>query len=443
MSDKSDLPFNVTGGVDSVVKRRKRSVPPPPKRVGSSGGEGEVSSESVSSGDSEVPLSALRRRSRGRGQAPVRRLPSLEDESLVGSREGVRSSGVVAEDEVVEGSRKRVSGKVVRASDSSSRGSGEVVSLSPESAEQLERFGDEVEVVEPESWEVEDEKPKKKKKDGFRLTPRDVRVIDFLGRYRYATKVQAARLTGTSEAAINARMIRMGHAGFLRKESVANGKGVWTPTREGMGVADLDFAPLGAGRISVVTMAHTLGLANLGVEVEVGNGAELFDFPLDSERVVTERMISSSQLRMRKAREVREADDWVGTWEPDDLLLRDAEYDPSGDSPELVPGNEALFVVTSSLYGKEHVPDMVIPMRRGEDGFSRNVAVELELSPKHHSEWKRILMTYMESDVFGSVVYFTHKKTIANALLGIADGIGMKNLIMRKYVPTSEHLIWG
>lgn len=460
---KRDLPFNRVGGVAAA---RKDRVPPLPGRRRSSGrvppapGGKSVSERRVLPGvedsvdsmdpvveesgverESVVPVPAKARRRRvkpggvvrvseekvpvrraGQSEVPVRRVEDSEEES----GDGLKRIDSLS---VVPGTAVSVEGDSVVVEDSE----GSVV---------VEDFG-EVDYVP--GWGDEVEEKPREKKSGFRLTPRDIVVIDFFGRYRYGTKVQAARLVGTSEGAINARMLRMGQAGFLRKENVANGKGVWTPTREGLGVADLDFAPIGAGKISLVTMAHTLGLANLGVEVEIGNGEELFGFELDSERVVTERLIASSQQRMKKAREARESDDWVGSWELDDLLLRDEEYDPRGDSPENVPGNESLYVLSSDLYKKDHVPDMVIPMVRGDDGFARNIAVELELSPKHHSEWKRILLTYMESDVFGRVVYFTHKKSIANALLGIADGIGMSRdkIDVRRYTPTSEHLIWG
>lgn len=285
-----------------------------------------------------------------------------------------------------------------------------------------------------------------RQRPNFRLTERDLVILDFLARYRYGTKVQVARLVGTSEGAINGRMIKMGHADLLRKEHVSNGKGVWTPTREGLAVVDSDFSPLGAGKISLVTMAHTLGLANIGVEVETGNGFEALGVELDSRRVVTERVIRGSMDRMKKARELRESDDWVGGFDPDDIILRDEEFDPLGNCPEIVPGNEGLYVLRGGdLNGKDHIPDMVIPIPRDAQGFPRALAVELELSPKPQREWQRILLSYVEDQTFGKVVYFTHKKSILNGLMSVARGVGLTpdKFEVRKYTPTTEHLVWG
>lgn len=276
----------------------------------------------------------------------------------------------------------------------------------------------------------------------FRITERDLTLINFFARYRYGTKEQAADLVDTTTGAINGRILKMGHAGFLRKENVANGKGVWTPTTLGLGVIDSDFKALGSNSISLVTMAHTLGLGNIGLEVEIGNASELLGMPVDTTRTITEREISSSYNHIKKTRETRESMAEFEFVSDEGIILDDPEYNPDGRSPEMVPGNEGLFVIEDEKF---HVPDMVIPLPRDEDGFPRSIGIELELNTKPDREWTRILMSYRESTTFGKVIYFTHKKPIMTRLVSIAKGLGLNEdqFDIRKYTPKTAQLILG
>lgn len=414
----------------------------PPVAVESSSVEG--SDSSSAGGDDESvdsvpgPLSMPGSAARGRRARRAGRVVSVGDTGDRG-RHGVPPVAVESADEDGELSSSE--------GESSSVGEGSV-SVESSAGRRVGGFSEWSAHAGEEDEEDEPVVPVRGKKgDGFRLMPRDVELLKFFARYRYGTKEQGARLVGTSPGAVNNRILRIGHAGFLRKEMVSNGKGVWTPTREGLRVAGFDFRVLGKGQISLVTMAHTLGLGNLGVEVEVGEGDVLFGEELGTTRVITEREVRGSQERMKKEQELRESDEWVGDFVPSDFLVVDEEVDPAGLSPEIVPGNEGLFVLegSSDIGAKEHVPDMVIPRPRDAQGFPRSLAVELELTPKSQKEWTRILLTYMEQQIFEKVVYFTHKPAIVKNLRVVARGIGMSEdkLEIRKYVPFHDNLIWG
>lgn len=280
------------------------------------------------------------------------------------------------------------------------------------------------------------------KQRSFRITERDLTIIQFFARYRYGTKEQAADLVDTSSNAINGRILKMGHSGFLRKENVANGKGVWTPTTLGLGVIDSEFKPLNSNNISLVTMSHTLGLGNIGIEIETGNVAKLLNMDVDTTRTITEREISSSFNYIRKSREIRENMEEFEYVSDEGIILEDEEYNVDGRSPELVPGNEGLFVINDDKY---HVPDMVIPLPRDESGFPQSIGIELELNTKPDKEWTRILVSYRESMLFGKVVYFTHKKAIMSRIVSIAKGLGLNEsqFDVRKYTPKTDQLILG
>lgn len=280
------------------------------------------------------------------------------------------------------------------------------------------------------------------KQRSFRITDRDLTLIKFFARYRYGTKEQAADLVNTTTNAINGRILKMGHAGFLRKENVANGKGVWTPTTLGLGVIESDFKALNSNNISLVTMSHTLGLGNIGLEVETGNASALLGMNIDTTRTITEREISSSFNHIRKSREIRENMAEFEYVTDEGIILEDEDYNMDGRSPELVPGNEGLFVINDEKY---HIPDMVIPLPRDPDGFPRSIGIELELNTKPDKEWTRILVSYRESTIFGKVVYFTHKKPIMSRIVSIAKGLGLTEdqFDVRKYTPKTDQLILG
>lgn len=276
----------------------------------------------------------------------------------------------------------------------------------------------------------------------LKLTERDLLMLDFLARYRYGIREQLCILTDSSDAAVKVRLLKLGHAGFVRKENVFNGRGVWTPTNLGMQVVDQDFKVLNAGQISMVTMSHTLGLGNLGVEIESGNAAELMGMHIEGTRVITEREVRSSADRIKNSREAYKEDNNWAVNEDEGIIFEDPDYNPDGRSPELVPGNEGLFVISDEM---DHIPDMVIPLMRDADGFPRSIGIELELSPKSHNAWKRILTSYRESMIFGKVVYFTHRRNIAASLKSIAKRLGLneEQFDVRKYTPRSKELIWG
>lgn len=289
---------------------------------------------------------------------------------------------------------------------------------------------------------------------GFRVTQRDVEILRFLGRYRYAQSSQVARFVQTSPKAAQIRLSKMGKVGLVRREDVTQGQSVWTPTAGGLAVADLDVRVIGEGQISYVTMAHTLGLVNIGIELELG-GANLLaepgwpflnrvgsdGEPVQGERVLTEREISSGQRRWKKEKDRGQLRSEVSAA----LRQWEAAGDLSVTSPELLPGNEGMFVLYSTAQATlsgagEHVPDMVIARPRAADGSPQSIAVELELAPKPSAEWKRILRAFANSEMFGRLVYFTHKASIAEALTKInAEDVGMppERFAVRKYVPVS------
>jgi hypothetical protein len=297
---------------------------------------------------------------------------------------------------------------------------------------------------------------------GFHLTERDITIIRFLARYRYAYNFQIARLVRTSVKGIRPRLKTLADRGFIRKQVVTGSQHIWLSTKAGNLVADIDLVPIKKGELSWATVAHTLGLVNIGIELETGgenllkeevwptmNNMDVRGRIIPGERVVTEKEIRAGQQKWRMNRTTSDMREVI------DEALRDA-----GDTeineltgeieyilpPESLEGNEGLFVIYAPT--GEHIPDMVVSRGRDSTGKPINIAIELELHEKTHADWRRILKAYKEhGDMYDKVIYFTQKRNISNQLQKINNAdvhLPADKFMIRKYIPKNEREpFWG
>lgn len=245
----------------------------------------------------------------------------------------------------------------------------------------------------------------------FRLTDRDLKMLTFLGRYRFATVAQLARAFGTSETALRNRLPRLEAQGLVSWAWVTQNKPkVWLVTTEGLATAGVD---LREPTIKWGQFRHNLGLVDLGIE-----------FELAGEIVVTEREIRAGAgrfdptPRLKKALDMTRAQ--VGMGEvPTDGLSSDQEAD------RLRRG----FIIPVPGRPLGHVPDMVLLRQPYADGRSGHIAVELELTRKGLGEWRQVLTAYRNSDLYDKVHYFAGSKEIARSMTGVIHGIGAEDKI--------------
>lgn len=306
---------------------------------------------------------------------------------------------------------------------------------------------------------------------GFHLTERDITMIRFLARYRYAYSFQLARLVRTSVKGIRPRLRTLATRGFIRKQVVTGSQHIWLSTKAGNLVADVDLPAIKKGDLSWVTIAHTLGLVNIGIEIETGgenllredvwptnNNFDVRGRRVPGERIITEKEIRAGQQKWRMNRDTQEMRKVT-----EEALLNPGErvYDEATgelqvneftgeveyvNTPETIEGNEGLFVIYSPT--GEHIPDMVVSRGRDANGKPINIAIELELHEKTYADWKRILRTYRDyGQMYSKVIYFTHKRNISNQLSKInAQDIHLPadRFMIRKYIPVNEREpFWG
>ena len=242
---------------------------------------------------------------------------------------------------------------------------------------------------------------KTRDRTAFLLTDRDREFLMFLGRYRYATRLQLCLRFGVTDNAIRKRLPRLAKAKYLVRKSVIQGAhGVYVPTEKGMRIAGLDLT---APTFSSGTATHTLGLVDLAIQ-----------FEMEGRTVISEREIRAADTR--------------------GVTGRPGSRSPAADGKPTY----SVFLGGNRVFS--HIPDMVLVEPPDEQGRPRTVAVELELVRKTPAEWRSILRGYRDAPHIGQVLYFTHlHTTIAKPLAEIAEDLGLGDLVkVRRFVPSKS-----
>lgn len=290
---------------------------------------------------------------------------------------------------------------------------------------------------------------------GFAITERDILIMRFLTRYRYAYVDQIARLVNAEIKDVKARLRRLENEGLIRSEDITAGQTIFLVRKGGLSIIDMDFPEIKKGSVSFITVAHTVGLVNLAVELEMATGGKNIlgeeEFPLFNrwprgiiDLSTPPSLIGETTITEREIRRGNKLYRGDKTTEDMRILAKEASEDPS--APELLEGNEGLFVVYGKGKDGEHVPDLVIARERGNSGEVKHIAIELELTPKNNSEWSRILRWYRDHGfMYEKIYYFTHKRTIADNIKKLASDLGLEEKVfVRKYIPQNNRgPFWG
>jgi hypothetical protein len=208
-------------------------------------------------------------------------------------------------------------------------------------------------------------------------------MLRFIARYRYVTYPQLVQRFGIPIASLRRRMPKLQREGLLAP--VRGGPTtytLWRVTEEGAAIAGLLIDP--PKKIAWSHVAHTLGLADLGIQFEEAG-----------ELVVTEAEIRASDTRAASGRM--------------ETVMRQG-YRAVAGAP--------VFAVGASGRGGLHVPDMVLA--RAENprfpGQPQSLAIELELTRKAPARIRQVLLAYRKAPNIGAVVYFTHDHLVRNLI---------------------------
>lgn len=221
---------------------------------------------------------------------------------------------------------------------------------------------------------------------GFRVTDRDLELIEFVAAHRFALACQVKEWMGASEVVAYRRLKGLVEQGLLSYRRVFHARaGCYLATAPGLAVIE---SPLPRATIDLRTYRHDVGVVWLWLAEANGSfGAE--------RRVLSEREMRSHDQR----REPR-------------------------DESFAIP----LGGYTSGGNPRVHYPDVLVIERDGG-----RVAFELELTLKSRRRLEAILAGYREEPGVEGVVYFTDSEVIAAAVEETSRLVGLDGRVDIEY----------
>lgn len=275
------------------------------------------------------------------------------------------------------------------------------------------------------------------------LTGKDFDYLTFLSKFRYATAKHLAQLQGVKEETAHRRLWQLRSMGLVDSIPVAGVKAVWVVTSIGMQISGYDLPLINYKNFNYSQIGHQFTVNNTAANLAGGqvNVLSLPEFPLENRRnhldklvlgeeVVSETQILSSFGRMREAAK-------ADIFRPRILGEMDSEfrrYEEEGGakagviSPELLPGNEYMWVLLPPRGEGEayHVPDLVMPRSRNENGTPESVAIEIELGTKSSQKYESILRAYKaDHKIFKKVIWVCRDLYPARLLEQAAKATGL------------------
>lgn len=211
-----------------------------------------------------------------------------------------------------------------------------------------------------------------------RLGARDLAVLAWLGRHRFATASQVAERFGAGTNVTARRLGRLAASGYLeRVQPFAAAPSVYLVTGAGLALAESDLPP---PRLDLRTYRHDLGIASLAIELE-----------LAGEQTVSEREMRSH--------EANGTGSYAARFTPD----------PHGRSP------------------RRHFADLAV-----EHADETLELFELELTPKRTRRLAAILRAYRRSPYIARVVYLVERPEVGRRIEEIARSLHLgERLVVR------------
>lgn len=235
---------------------------------------------------------------------------------------------------------------------------------------------------------------------GFRVTPRDVAILRWVGRLRIATADQVADRFGLGRAVGYARLSGLARLGLLEHQRIFHAAaGIYLATRPGLEASELDLPP---ASVDLRTYAHDLELTSLVLELEREFGVD---------RVATEREMRSSDM---------------GAGVPAAGPLRFAvPLVASYGQQQLTPlGHPRL-----------HFADCAITGAKADD---RTLAIELERTAKGRARLRRILTAYVGARHVAGVRYYVTNDRVHSLVDQEVGRLGAGRLVTVERRPGSR-----
>ncbi len=245
---------------------------------------------------------------------------------------------------------------------------------------------------------------RRRRASSTQLQPRDLQMLRFIGRYRYVTYPQIVQRFGIPVASLRRRMPKLQREGLVTPlRGGPTTYTLWRVTEEGAAIAGLMIDP--PRKIAWSHVAHTLGLADLGIQFEEAG-----------ELVVTEAEIRASDTRAASGRMAK---------------VQAQGHRAISGAP--------VFAVGASGRDGLHVPDMVLAREENPrfPGQPQSLAIELELTRKAPARIRQVLLAYRKAPNIGAVVYFTQDHLVRNLIEKCAADTHTTDIVdVRRWQPS-------
>ena len=272
----------------------------------------------------------------------------------------------------------------------------------------------------------------------------DIQILEFLYRFQVATINILSIALDKGRSAITGQLNKMYNMGLVEKLPLEGNLYIWGLTKLGQSIiTDDDRAPK-RPKVKGVSQLLTINYVVACLYSNKVNALNLDDFPyygrefqgkiVRGEDIIPERFFRSAlykesfnltgKYHMKSSVNTQVLDKGEILWREWEL------HGKKGISPELVPGQEFLYLLYSSeAFDNSYViPDLVVRRPRLNDGSPQNIAIEVERASKSVAEYRKKLIAYKQDKrVYSKVVYITSNKSTVEKIIKAAESIGFED----------------
>lgn len=276
-----------------------------------------------------------------------------------------------------------------------------------------------------------------------RFSEKDRDVLCFIAMFRFVKHEHLANIFCQSPVTMLKRLRKLRLQGLVLDRKIYGTSAIWFLTSAGMLLSGFDLPRVSESSLSYSTFPHQftlnhvashlwgggLDVLNLGGDFPVRNRCDVRGDAVFGESLVSESEIQSSFGKAKnfqkgsvyKSELMASVDSAFLQWERSGGV-------GFGDSPEMLYGNEFMWVLfpSKNLQKSYHVPDLVVKRGRDVDGSPNSIAVEVEINNKPSDSYENTLLAYREDRrLFKEVVWVCKNSGPAKKLLDISKEIGL------------------
>lgn len=275
------------------------------------------------------------------------------------------------------------------------------------------------------------------------VTLLDLEVIDLIARMKYASTTQIQRALSKSYAAVSKILWNLKQMNLVKTpDSPYYSQKLWCLSELGMSISNYNLRAPSVTGVSIAQLQHSTVVNNIAAYIYSGtvNVLRLDEFPAKNritsrgeiefgDDFISETQLRSSLGKISSSYMGMKADSFIpeivdNIEEQFSSWKSKFSHDKYLTSPEREIGNEYMWILYPPVRIpiNFHIPDLVIPRERDEDGSPNSIAVEVELKAKTLEDYKNTLRSYEEdSRLYKKVVWVCSKTQTANMLIKAAD----------------------